>query len=79
MIEEPLNRRPVEQASELLNEEHPLYPTLCKWVKTHQPSKRQARKFLAAFPQYKECRQASPQTMVDLDKAIMLPAADQAA
>ncbi len=45
----------VTTAAHVLKLDHPANNHFMKWVKEHgqEPSKRQARKFLQAFPQYK--------------------------
>lgn len=47
----------IENAKELLDESHPLHSTFVKWVKKNnedtEPTKRQANRFLAKFPQYR--------------------------
>ena len=47
----------VKKSSDLLNPEHPLHNSLVKWaharVPDKAPTKRMARKFLAAFPMYR--------------------------
>lgn len=40
-------------AVDLLNEEHPVHKHFVKWLGDKEPTKRQARKFLQAFPQYR--------------------------
>lgn len=41
-------------AADLLNESHPLHKTFVKFCGDNKPSKRQARKFLQKFPQYRD-------------------------
>lgn len=40
-------------ARDLLNSKHPLHVTFVKWLGDKAPTLRQARKFLAKFPQYR--------------------------
>ena len=40
-------------AADLLNESHPLHKAFVKFCGTVTPSKRQARKFLQKYPQYR--------------------------
>ena len=42
------------QASDLLNDEHPLHACFVRFCKDAEPTKRQARKFLQKYPQYRE-------------------------
>ena len=44
------------KASDLLNAEHPLNKSFTEWCleREKEPSKRQGRKFLQAFPYYRE-------------------------
>ncbi len=45
-------------AKELLNEAHPLNKTFRKWLGDKPATKRQARKFLQAFPQFRTPQEA---------------------
>lgn len=47
-------------AKEILNPKHPLHATFQKWLKKKgsEPTKRKAREFLAAYPQYKSVKAA---------------------
>ena len=40
------------KASDLLNETHPAHKHFTSWLKGKEATKRQARKFLQAFPKY---------------------------
>jgi len=40
-------------AADLLDEKHPVHNHFVKWLNGKEASKRQARKFLQAFPQYR--------------------------
>lgn len=40
-------------ARELLDEKHPVHKHFVAWLDGKEASKRQARKFLQAFPQYR--------------------------
>jgi len=40
------------KAADLLNPEHPVHAHFIAWLKGKEPTKRQARKFLQAFPRY---------------------------
>ena len=52
MTEKPKTRKLV--ASDVLNSEHPLHKSFIAFCGDTPPSKRQARKFLQKFPQYRE-------------------------
>ena len=52
MTEKPKTRKLV--ASDLLNEDHPLYEAFFAFCGENPVSKRQARKFLQKYPQYRE-------------------------
>ena len=41
-------------AQELTQSDHPVYATFVKWCGEKKPTKRQARKFLQQYPQYRE-------------------------
>lgn len=41
------------QASDLLNIGHPLHEAFVKFCGDNEPTKRQARKFLSKYPQYR--------------------------
>ena len=41
-------------AADLLNDEHPLHACFVRFCKDAEPTKRQARKFLQKYPQYRE-------------------------
>jgi hypothetical protein len=41
------------RAADLLDEKHPVHTHFVKWLDGKEMSKRQARKFLQAFPQYR--------------------------
>jgi len=43
-------------ASQLLKEDHPLYPSLVKFAGDKPITKRQAVKFLAKYPQFREVK-----------------------
>ena len=47
-------KRPEIKAADLLDENHPVHKHFVKWLTDKEPSKRQARKFLQAFPKYRE-------------------------
>ena len=40
-------------AADILKEDHPLYKAFVKFCGDNEPSKRQARKFLQKYPQYR--------------------------
>jgi hypothetical protein len=40
-------------ARDLLDEKHPIHKHFVQWVGEKEATKRQARKFLQAFPQYR--------------------------
>lgn len=40
------------KAADLLNADHPVHNHFIAWLKGKEPTKRQARKFLTAFPGY---------------------------
>ena len=40
-------------AADLLQEDHPLHKSFVKFCGDNEPSKRQARKFLQKYPQYR--------------------------
>lgn len=41
-------------AADILKEDHPLHRAFTKWLGDKTASKRQAREFLQAYPQYRE-------------------------
>lgn len=43
----------VTTAADVLKSDHPANKHFLKWLDGKEPSKRQARKFLQAFPQYR--------------------------
>ena len=46
-------------AAELLRSDHPLHASFVQWAKGKPLTKRQARKFLAAHPMYREVQRAA--------------------
>ena len=46
-------------ASDILKASHPLNSTFVKWLDGKEATKRQARKFLQQFPQYREAKPAT--------------------
>jgi hypothetical protein len=44
-------------ARDLLNPDHPLHNTFITWLNGKEPTLRQARKFLAQFPRYRNPQQ----------------------
>lgn len=48
--------KPAVTASEILKSDHPLNKAFTAWLGDKQATRRQARKFLAAHPQYSEVR-----------------------
>jgi hypothetical protein len=40
-------------AADILDKEHPIHAHFVKWLAGKEPTKRQARKFLQQFPQYR--------------------------
>lgn len=50
-------QKPAEtKAADLLDEQHPVHKHFIKWLADKKPTKRQARKFLQAFPKYRETK-----------------------
>ena len=45
-------------AADILKSDHPLNKPFVKWLGDKSPSKRQAREFLKAYPQYREVHNA---------------------
>ena len=43
-------------AADILKEDHPLYKKFGAWIGDKPITKRQARKFLQSYPQYREIR-----------------------
>lgn len=41
-------------ANELMQPDHPIYDHFIKWLGEKKPTKRQARRFLQQYPQYRE-------------------------
>lgn len=41
-------------ANDVLQQDHPVHEHFVKWCGDKQPTKRQARKFLQQYPQYRE-------------------------
>jgi hypothetical protein len=46
-------------AADILKEDHPLHRAFVKWLGDKSPTKRQAREFLKAHPQYRDIKNAS--------------------
>lgn len=50
---EPSEKKVELSAADILAEDHPVNKHFIKWLGDKQATKRQARKFLQAFPQYR--------------------------
>lgn len=44
-------------AADLLSATHPLHKSFIAWLKGKEPTKRQARRFLAQFPRFRQAQQ----------------------
>lgn len=51
--------KPAVLASEILKSDHPLNKPFVKWLGDKSPTKRQAAKFLQAYPNFREVRNGS--------------------